>query len=394
MPHEKTLEAYPYLEVGKQLCYTHYCKLVEPYGYKSKKNIQRENVLDLMLIDLDLTSNNILEPIDLLSNNNTFASSIDMLTKALYFQQRQECTGLELDPVNFERMIETINPGLKGFFNYLTNAIIPKERSAYNISKAKKSENNFHVYDIDDYHSIHENRRPDMVSTSIANHFATCVAKPIVGCSSVPLVFNGVSVYNSANVEASRQSQGHLVSNSFDPIELLTIHSYADNIEERKEERSIKGLQLLGFKEQSLHGVHDYVNVLNLILSINNKTQHLNRRFAPIVADWPGQIFIRKALYMRTLPESSFSQQIESFLPILGLLHVSLNSREQVLMIYHSFFEKLFHYVFGEGKVLAKKPRPWRINLLLELMRNGWLKIKDKSSKNLAEFAKTSSIEP
>jgi len=62
-----------------------------------------------------------------------------MLTKALYFQQRRECTGLELDPVNFERMIETINPGLKGFFNYLTNAIIPKERSAYNISEAKKS---------------------------------------------------------------------------------------------------------------------------------------------------------------------------------------------------------------------------------------------------------------
>jgi len=225
----------------------------------------------------------------------------------------------------------------------------------------------------------------------------------------VPLVFNGVSVHNPANVEASRvcwhlinrytgifdisysdyqQSQGHLVSNSFDPIELLTIHSYANNIEERKEERSIKGLQLLGFKEQSLHGVHDYVNVLNLILSINNKTQHLNGRFAPIVADWPGQIFIRKALYMRTLPESSFSQQIESFLPILGPLHVSLNSREQVLMIYHSFFEKLFHYVFGEGKVLAKKPRPWRINLLLELVRNGWLKIKDKIVEKFGRICK------
>ncbi|RIB26100.1 hypothetical protein C2G38_2030492 [Gigaspora rosea] len=69
---------------------------------------------------------------------NTFASSVNMLTKALYFQQHQECTGLELDPVNFERMIETINPGLKGFYNYLMNAIISKERSAYNISEAKK----------------------------------------------------------------------------------------------------------------------------------------------------------------------------------------------------------------------------------------------------------------
>ncbi|RIB25028.1 hypothetical protein C2G38_2166998 [Gigaspora rosea] len=122
---------------------------------------------------------------------NTFASNIDMLTKALYFQQRRECTNLELDLVNFERMIETINPGLKGFFNSMTEAIIPKECSAY-------------------------------------------------------------------------------------------------------------------------------------------------------------------TLYMRTLPalRSSFPQQIESFLPILGPLHISLNSREQ--------------------------PRPWRVNLLLELTRNGWSKIKDK----------------
>ncbi|CAG8531651.1 3289_t:CDS:2, partial [Racocetra fulgida] len=33
------------------------------------------------------------------------------------------------------------------------------------------------------------------------------------------------------------------------------------------------------FKEQSLHTLQDYVNVLNLILSINNKTQHLNGHF-------------------------------------------------------------------------------------------------------------------
>ncbi|RIB26708.1 hypothetical protein C2G38_2162653 [Gigaspora rosea] len=116
--------------------------------------------------------------------------------------------------------------------------------------------NNFYVYNIDDYHSIHENRRPDTVSTSTASHFATCVAKPIIECPSVPLVFNGISIHNSANVEAPRicwyllnqyarifdlsysdyqQSQGRIVSNNFDPIELLTIHSYADNIEKRRE---------------------------------------------------------------------------------------------------------------------------------------------------------------
>ena len=40
---KRTLEAYPYLEVGKQLCYPHYCKLVEPY---IKKHVQTKNVLE------------------------------------------------------------------------------------------------------------------------------------------------------------------------------------------------------------------------------------------------------------------------------------------------------------------------------------------------------------
>ncbi|RIB04193.1 hypothetical protein C2G38_2223040 [Gigaspora rosea] len=251
-----------------------------------------------------------------------FASSIDMLTKALYYQQWREGTNLELDPVNFERMIETINPGLKVGLCYLIAGLRNKFVNQHKLEVglylrasgatweaidtmsslrysacAKTVDNNFHVYNIDNYHSIHEKRRPDTVSTSTANHFATCVAKPIIECPSVPLVFNGVSIHNPANVEAPRicwyllnrytgifdisysdyqQLQGRIVSNDFDPIELLTIHSYADNIEERKKKQSIKGVQLLGFKEQNLHSVQDYVSVLKFILSINNKTQHLD----------------------------------------------------------------------------------------------------------------------
>ncbi|RIB13263.1 hypothetical protein C2G38_2041126 [Gigaspora rosea] len=156
----------------------------------------------------------------------TFVLSIEMLTEVLYNQQRREHASLELDPTKFVSMIEATNPQLKGFFNYMMNAIIPKERSAHNINEARKSivglcymiaglrnkfvnqyklENYlFHVYNIDDYHSIHENRRPDTVSTSTANHFATCVAKPITDYPSVPIIYNGMSVHNPENVEASR----------------------------------------------------------------------------------------------------------------------------------------------------------------------------------------------
>ncbi|RIB17302.1 hypothetical protein C2G38_1444600 [Gigaspora rosea] len=46
----------------------------------------------------------------------------------------------------------------------------------------------------------------------------------------------------------------------------------------------------------------------------------------------------------------------------------------------------LFHAVFGKRKVLARKPKPWRINLLLELAYQGWITIKPKI---LAKFEAT-----
>ena len=159
------------------------------------------------------------------------------------------------------------------------------------------------------------------------------------------------------------------------------VHNYNDNLEQRKEERSMEGLKLVGFNEQGLHSVEDYIKAITLILSINNKTRHLDNCVAPLVADWPGQLFVRKALYMKPPPRN-----IEPFLPILGPLHLSLNSREHVFLVHYSFFEKLFHFVFGSGKTLAKKPRPWRINLILELTRNGWVKIRDKI---IEKFGKT-----
>ncbi|RHZ51729.1 hypothetical protein Glove_471g10 [Diversispora epigaea] len=425
---KQMLQIFPYLEVGKQLCHPHYCNIVEVDRGQRRRNKKEKNT----------QKRKPLESIELISNN----------------------TNTELDPAKFKNIIESACPQLNGFFNYLVNTIIPKERSAYNKNEAKKSivglcyliaglRNKFvnqhklevglylmasgatweaidtisslgysacaktieeyrkkiqkeHIINIenyfiknvkiDNYHSIHENRRPNTVSTLTAKHFVTCVAKPIINCSSLPLMFNKMSIHNPANVEASRicwylihQYIGvfdrsysecktqwiseHLSSiNQFDRIELLTIHNYNDNIKERKIERSMKDLQLLGFNEQNLHSMQDYLNALKIIISINNKTQHLNGQIAPVVADWPGQIFIRKALYTQLpLEFQPFYLQIKLFISIMGPLHLSLNSREQVVLVHHSFFEKLFHFVFGQNKKLAKKPRPWRINLLAGL---------------------------
>jgi len=119
--------------------------------------------------------------------------------------------------------------------------------------------------------------------------------------------------------------------------------------------------------------MQNYLNALQMILNISKKTKHLDKQVASIVADWPGQLFIRKALiHLHALgAQSTIPQEFESFISILGPLHLSLNSREYVMIIYHSFFEKIFHFVFGKNKKLAKKPKSWHINLLLELTRKG-----------------------
>ena len=61
-----------------------------------------------------------------------------MLISVLYNKQCKELSSLELEPAQFQHMIEEANPKLKGFFLSMINAIIPKGRSAYNKQEAKK----------------------------------------------------------------------------------------------------------------------------------------------------------------------------------------------------------------------------------------------------------------
>jgi hypothetical protein len=242
---------------------------------------------------------------------------------------------------------------------------------------------------------------------------ATCVCKQVTNCQPIFIEHNGLSVHNPANIDANniclylnRDYHGifdisynerklmWLNSKEFCPInferiELLTLHSYDDAIEERKEERSMKGVELIGIREQSLHSMQDYIEgLIMMILSINNDVSHLKNVIAPIVADWPGQLFIRKALTYLFKNHPSIPKEIISFLPIIGPLHVSLNSREQVIKTYYFLFEKFFHFVFGDKKVLAKKPKPWRIDLLLELINCGWKKIRTEVMNKFGDICK------
>jgi len=105
--------------------------------------------------------------------------------------------------------------------------------------------------------------------------------------------------------------------------------------------------------------------------------------------DYPGQKNIRRAIvyHMTNRERSDVPSQILNIIPFIGPLHVSLNSRETVFLINYDFFEKMYHSIFGSRKILAKKPKPYRINLLLDLAFKGWLLVKE-SIQNLFQNCK------
>src|SRR6266498_2498867 len=127
----------------------------------------------------------------------------------------------------------------------------------------------------------------------------------------------------------------------------------------------------------NLHSLTDYLKAIQTIANVFSLKDYLLLNITPVVADWPGQLFIRIAITHFHLQgnQSSIPSHMNSFIPILGPLHVSLNFREKAVMLHHNFFQNLFHFVFGAKKTFAKKPKPWKINLLLELASEAWKQI-------------------
>ncbi len=74
--------------------------------------------------------------------------------------------------------------------------------------------------------------------------------------------------------------------------------------------------------------------------------------------------------------QSWVSEYILFMVPILGSLHVSLNTWETCFLLFHPFFNQLYK-VFGKKCNLAAKPKLWRINLLLYLANTEWILIKE-----------------
>ena len=67
-------------------------------------------------------------------------------------------------------------------------------------------------------------------------------------------------------------------------------------------------------------------------------------------------------------------------IPMMGPLHILINSREHVLLSFHPFFKRVYEHLFPNKK-FPEKPKPWRISLLLEVVYGGWALIRDTTKE-------------
>ena len=93
------------------------------------------------------------------------------------------------------------------------------------------------------------------------------------------------------------------------------------------------------------------------------------------MGDWPTQFFMRQLVY--NLDRVSLPATCKNVVPLIGPLHISLNSRECVLKNFHAIFAELYSFLFGTKAKLAKTPKPWRVSLLLEVAYGGWTLVRE-----------------
>ena len=127
------------------------------------------------------------------------------------------------------------------------------------------------------------------------------------------------------------------------------------------------------------------------------------------LGDWPAQFYIRQAVYRSLypgggrakptdytiadvdhdhdhytthilqstghIPGTFCTEEMQSIMSLMGPLHILLNAREDICEKYHLLIKHINEQLFL-GCQLAKKPKPWRTTLLLEIIYGGWTLIR------------------
>ena len=250
----------------------------------------------------------------------------------------------------------------------------------------------FIVVMIDDYHNIHTKHRPEKQIQTDTVHMATLLVKAFPQVKAIskddtqvpllskdPLQIEAVQriFHERMSLLCGSYAQNMpnwVVAKYFDPNferQRLMVHDYQQT--ELRKMRCMDGCKLIDSIELPLKSSADILSAFNHMLS-NGLSIYLDQFLAPFVGDWPTQFYMRQIAYCN---DGSVPALCKNIAPVIGPLHISLNSRECLVLNFHPVFAELYSYLFGKKATLAKKPRPWRMSLLLEVLYGGWTLIRD-----------------
>ncbi|CAB4417820.1 unnamed protein product [Rhizophagus irregularis] len=276
---------------------------------------------------------------------------------------------------------------------------------------------NMFILNIDDYHNIHRRNQPTLLQTHNIYHFVTILLNTNTKIPKIPFYsLNNFSIHNPKGIDSGliinniknnfmnqlgksyymqkELWKNFLIEDSYENrVELLNIHNYDGRIQNYHELRSMSNSKLVDFILHPLHSTKDYIECLDYVFKAferleNIEENYLNNFIIPVIADWPGQVNIRRAITLRIKKgiNSGVPEQVLNLIPMIGPLHVSLNSREILFQTYHFFFEMLYHNLFGDKKILSQKPKQTVINLILHLTYHGWKNIRDIVTKRFGNL--------
>lgn len=251
----------------------------------------------------------------------------------------------------------------------------------------------FLVFCIDDYHNIHTKHRPEEKTQTQAVHMSTLLVKVFPNVKAVskgslctpllpPIPVQHKHLFKLIEVNMAGLSQSYatnmpdwVLAKYFDPEaerHRLLLHDYQQT--EIQKMRSMENTKLIDSLHMPLKSYKDILVAFNHMLS-NGLEIYLEKFLAPFMGDWPTQFFMRQVVY--NLAEVSLPDICQNVVPLIGPLHISLNSRECVLKFFHPIFAELYAILFGKKAKLAKKPQAWRVSLLLEVLYGGWTLVRE-----------------
>ena len=256
---------------------------------------------------------------------------------------------------------------------------------------------------IDDYTTIHSTRRPKDLKTSQANNMCTIIFKVFPDIRAItrpPPQFihnkDGIKPHDLANEVCSEKQMTklsctfatclpELTTSFFDPLlerKRLESHDYGASTDVSSM-RKFKNVYLVDFFMQALKLKNDYMEALNRVLNLDKLKEYLSKFVVLFPGDHPSQFYPRQIIYETlckyianiTSKTSIPHEELLSLVPLIGPLHIDLNADEDLVLNYHPFVKSLYESLFP-SRFLAEKPKPWRIQFILEIIYGGWTLIR------------------